>query len=346
MKRNVLHTLVLICSFGLFAACSDDDPVDESWKNLTATFQGDNLILSLNHMVLQPGELHTVDFVADMPESGVITLNNILPEQPNLEIPVIIKKQSGFEWEFFDASTETKATWPFYWELRGKLDKAKDKITVEIYRKRYGYYKELYEASKNPYNVQNIYLEVNFGDTPIAKQGAAVVSAMLNQKMAGALESMTFRFQETGFLDLRWKMLNRDYESDYSQFMPDITPMQFFVENDLLYIAIDKGILADTSIAAMLPLLLQQYGATREQFMSLFVDLGGYLGIPFKITLEANKLKLTTANGLFAKMIQAGGGKIVRGMMDFTEEQEARLALLLAEIQQTQTAEISLVISQ
>ncbi len=318
MRRNVLHIMAAICLLGICSACGDDNEViDESWKELTGSYQTDHLEIQLNGAALLPGLGRKVDFLATSADDGVLILHNVLPEQANLEIPVMITKDDdGFR--LTSVGTKGRDTSRSTPDVTGRWEKSKEiaeenqsqqeKLILEL--------EALYDNvidffGKDIYYSKNVAVSVYLGSTPQAQQASTLLTGMINQALSAKLEKLGLQFKENGFFNVTWKKTNSAAITDHTSFMSGMTPMQFFVKDDLLYIAIDKQILNNPVISVMLPTVLGQYGFTMDQLMSLFTDLGGYLGIPFYYTVQDGTCTFTPANGLLKKLVTMGQGQLL-----------------------------------
>lgn len=97
MSKKLLYLLTLICSIGLFTACSDDDEkgeeIDNSWELVAGTYNSDKLAFSYGEDVLTGKE---ATFAATNSTNGTLTLTNVIPGEATTTISNITVANSEF----------------------------------------------------------------------------------------------------------------------------------------------------------------------------------------------------------------------------------------------------------
>ncbi|MCD8269035.1 MAG: DUF4925 domain-containing protein [Parabacteroides sp.] len=90
MSKKLLYLFALICSIGLFTACSDDDE-DNSWQQLPqGELTADKVSIKLNG---EPAT-GTIEFKALSLESAQVTIKNVIDGYSSIAVDAVMEKQT------------------------------------------------------------------------------------------------------------------------------------------------------------------------------------------------------------------------------------------------------------
>ena len=100
MKKSILYLLAILFTTCCVTSCGDDDENkttnggEETWKELSKTYENDNLKLTMGETGLTAAGKN-VKFDAQSATEGKITLTNVLPETASLEITTTMQEADG-----------------------------------------------------------------------------------------------------------------------------------------------------------------------------------------------------------------------------------------------------------
>ncbi|WP_455966789.1 DUF4925 domain-containing protein [Bacteroides fluxus] len=111
MKKNLFYLFALICSMGLFTACSDDDE-KANWERLPSqVITAENLSLETN---IPASSEASVKLAMTDAQNGVLTLNKVVRGMDEVEVDVAVTEQADGTFKFQgekSISPATKAAW-------------------------------------------------------------------------------------------------------------------------------------------------------------------------------------------------------------------------------------------
>lgn len=108
MKKNLLYAFALICSLGLFTACSNDDD-NNNWTKLpTEAISAENLTLTTNSQSFPNA---SVSLAMTDAQTGVLTLNNAVRGLEKVDVNVSVAEQpdGSFSFQGSQSIATTKA---------------------------------------------------------------------------------------------------------------------------------------------------------------------------------------------------------------------------------------------
>lgn len=128
MKKNLFYLFALICSMGLFTACSDDDD-NTNWKKLpTQVITSENLSLETN---IPTSSDASVKLAMANAQNGVLTLNKVVRGTDEVAVDVTVTEQPDGTFKFQGEKSIT-ATTKSAWQLLSSTSvKVSGTITLE-----------------------------------------------------------------------------------------------------------------------------------------------------------------------------------------------------------------------
>lgn len=107
MRKNLFYVFALVCSMGLFTACSDDD--DKSWQEIPQTeipAGTEGVTFKVNGTEYSTG---SVQMTVKNSSEAVVSLKNVIPGYGEVPVSVDLQKQSDGSFNF---AGETNLTTP------------------------------------------------------------------------------------------------------------------------------------------------------------------------------------------------------------------------------------------
>lgn len=303
MKKNLFYLFTLLCSLGLFVACSDDDDepkkptpeepevpvVDESWKDLSKTYKVAEHSITLTGVALTSAEKEIV-VAATSATAATVSLKNVVPDATEVSVSATLAKSGDTYSVNGDATVDGCKV-----AISGEIDAAK-KMKLAVTRTLSSavtgnlallvteaeLYPEQAPGVMMPY--VPVYWHAVTGD--LATDAALkTVGPMLGGLIAGKVSAVNVTLSPEGLFNVNWTKMGETEPTG----MPDMVAMligniYYTAKDGVIYVALDKSIVA---LVGMLGGVLEQYGLNVEQLLALLTDMGGYYGLPIAYVQEA-----------------------------------------------------------
>lgn len=282
MKKNLLYLFTLLFSLSLFVACSsDDDPVDDDWKDISDTYKGDDSTLTLKMNGADYSYIYgkSVEVNTTSAEAATIVLYNVVPDDNSLTISdaVLAKSDDGIYSLTAEATVNDARL-----IISGSFGKNKKHLSLEVTRRTISllagnwtlpfYYTA--ETATVP-----VHWVATTGD-PDTDALLKLFGPILSQLISAKVEEVNVFLKEDGFFDVNWKSRGA---GNYTGIPSEVTTLiggvfyAFRIEPlNQLYIALDNNILSmleKLDLGEILPVDM-------KEILSLFTTLGGFSGIP------------------------------------------------------------------
>ncbi len=337
MKRNLLYLFAFVCTLGFTTACDDDDDpvVDESWKELASTYDGNKLALTLNSSALFATEGRSVEFTPSSATAGVVKLNNAIPDQASVEVPVTMAKGA-------DGYTFTSSATKAVGETAGKstigvegLIATDGKLTANVTRTVQSEVTGLFKLNYVQ-NVGDVYVDIVTAD-PATNAMLGSLAPVIGGALAAKVSAVTVDLSDKGTMTPTWTKVGETTPTTLAS-IPTVGPMfgtlinmYYSVAGDKLMIGLDKGLLTNPAMAAISPRLQEKIGMDLQTLTSMLADVNGFLMIPLTFkqegsltTFYADKaLVLKIANsGMLTKFIPENLAPMINGMLPLLQSAE------------------------
>lgn len=281
MKKSILYLLAILFTTCCITSCDDDDnntetsETEETWEELSKTYEDDNLKLTMGETPLTVSG-KTVAFSAQSATSATITLNNVLPEAASLEITATMQEADGvytFTGEA-DANENCKVS------LNGTIDNGT--LSIVFNRTLSGNLVGNWDLVYNN-NIASIYANISTGSA-MADQMLSALIPLLGQKLAEKVEAVKVNLPENGIFNVAWRKTGESSDQDLSA-VASMVVLPYTIQDDKFVLALDKNYM--TLLSSLLESKLAEIGLSMEQLTPMLTDLGGYYGVALN-TKEEN----------------------------------------------------------
>ncbi|MDF9831667.1 hypothetical protein [Parabacteroides sp. PF5-6] len=353
MKRNLLYLFTLLCSLGLFVACSDDDDdpviptpeepevpvVDESWKDLSKTYKVAEHSITLTGVALTSAEKEVV-VAATSATAASVSLKNVVPDAAEVSISATLAK-SGETYSVNGNATvdDCKIV------ISGEIDASK-KMTLAITRTLSSavtgnlallvteaeLYPEQAPGVMMPY--VPVYWHAVTGD-PATDAALETVGPMLGGLIAGKVSAVNATLSPEGVFNVNWTKLGETEPTGMPEFVAQLTNIYYTAKDGVIYVALDKSIVA---MVGILGGALEQYGINVEQILALLTDMGGYYGLPIAYVEADGIITFKLAKEQLLAVLELAGPALVGSL----PEEMQGFAQLLQALPMAQELELGL----
>lgn len=289
MKKLFLYALTAVFALNLFAACSDDDdddaPKKEAWEELSKTYSGSDLNLTLNAGMLVSYDERNVVVDATSATAATFILNNMVPDAKQISMPVALS-QSGSSFNVTGSAmvNGTEIT------IAGTIDK--DKAILGFTRKLAKNLPNSLKLGMNPPSallpmpLARIYVDAETGDAVTDAETEQTVKMGLGILIGSKVSDVTISLAENGLFDASWIKVGETESTSIKGALAGIDPMMgavlaqmlnihYAVNDGKLYLALDKGLLS------MIPEeMLGKLPIDLSAILGLLEDMGGFYGFP------------------------------------------------------------------
>jgi len=279
MKKNFLYLFTFLCSLSLFVACGSDDdddpPAKESWKELTKTYDGANLTVSLGGSALMTAG--TVDVNATSAEAATIKLNNLLPDAKTVSIDGTLSEAGGL----YSVKGETKVN-DCTIAITGAFD-GKGALALTATRTLAADITgnlSLVVVPVPTMTGMTSYVPVHWkavtGD-PTTDAMLATFGNTLGGLIASKVSAVNVKLTADGMFDVNWTTVAGETVG-LPPAMTAIVKMYYTVMDGKLYLAVNKSLVDELGplLSGFLP------GLKIEDILSLLTDMGGFYGLPLE----------------------------------------------------------------
>ncbi len=292
MKKSLLYLFTLLCSLGLFVACGGDDgddPVDESWKNLSKTYQVDANEIKLTDVSLSGSEKSVV-VNATSAEAATVKLTNIVPDDAEVTINGTLTKANDLYSISGEATVnDCKVSIDGDFDADGKLTLA---VTRTLSSAITGNLALLITEVDYMPGVSIPYVPVHWtAVTGVAAVDAqlAAVGPMLGGLIAGDVNAVNVTLGANGVFNVTWINVGETQPVGIPAVVAGIMGnILYTVKDGAVYIALDKSVMP--MVMAAVELLAGEIeGLDINKILALMTDMGGYYGLPISyVQAEGN----------------------------------------------------------
>lgn len=279
MKKSILYLLAILFTTCCITSCGDDEntdnptnPTEETWKELSKTYENDNLELKMNDFVLDP-ENKSVSFDAQSATTSKITLNNVLPETTSIEITTTMQEANGI----YSFTGEADVNENCKVSINGKIESGK--LSIVFKRTLSGELVGDWNLVFNN-NSAGIYSNIVTGVEQM-DQMINFFIPMLGSALAEEVEAVKVSLPESGVFNVAWRKTGASEDQSLSAVAPMVV-MPYLILDGKFILALDKKYM--TLLSSVLEGKLAEMGLSMDDLTSLLVDLGGYYGVALNTT--------------------------------------------------------------
>lgn len=282
MKKSILYLLAILFTTCCITSCGDDEknddpttPTEETWKELSKTYESDNLKLMMGETPLTAAGKN-VKFDAQSATEGKITLTNVLPEAASLEIAATMQEADGV----YSFTGEAEANSNCKVAVNGTI---KDGVLSVVFNRTLsgslvGDWNLVYTNG-----IAGIYSNFVTG-TALDQLINVGFPAFLGQKLAGKVEAVKVNLPENGIFNVAWRKTGEASDQDLSA-VASMVVLPYTILDGKFVLALDKNYM--TLLSSLLEGKLAELGLSMDQLTAMLTDLGGYYGVALNV-LEAN----------------------------------------------------------
>ena len=282
MKKSILYLLAILFTTCCVTSCGDDDENkttnggDETWKELSKTYENDNLKLTMGETGLTAAGKN-VKFDAQSATEGKITLTNVLPETASLEITTTMQEADGV----YSFTGEAEANSNCKVAVNGTI---KDGVLSVVFNRTLsgslvGDWSLVYTNG-----IAGIYLNFVTG-TALDQLINVGIPAFLGQKLAGKVEAVKVNLPENGIFNVAWRKTGEASDQDLSA-VASMVVLPYTILDGKFVLALDKNYM--TLLSSLLEGKLAELGLSMDQMTAMLTDLGGYYGVALNVKEEGN----------------------------------------------------------
>lgn len=282
MKKNILYLLAILFTTCCVTSCGDDDENkttnggEETWKELSKTYENDNLELMMGKDKLTVSGKN-VKFDAQSATEGKITLTNVLPETASLEITTTMQEADGV----YSFTGEAEANSNCKVAVNGTI---KDGVLSVVFNRTLsgslvGDWSLVYTNG-----IAGIYLNFVTG-TALDQLINVEIPAFLGQKLAGKVEAVKVNLPENGIFNVAWRKTGEASDQDLSA-VASMVVLPYTILDGKFVLALDKNYM--TLLSSLLEGKLAELGLSMDQMTAMLTDLGGYYGVALNVKEEGN----------------------------------------------------------
>ena len=278
MKKTLFGLWAVLCAICVFTACSDDETSGSgNWQDLSKTYEGRYMQLVLGENIV-PIYGKSVAVKASSETAAEITLNNVLPENKALTVNAALRR--GEDAFAFSGQTSVGA---IDFTIQGSIKNGvlsmvtKRNVNLPVV----GDWKLKYtKVSANPAAV--IYANVKTGNPQMDLIINSMASPVVGQLLAKKVDAVHVDFRANGTVGISWKKVGEEQMTDINKYL-EIVNLQYCLIDGACFLVIDKNFIdIATSLGKE---FLAENGIQVEELMKLFVDSGGYYGLPLQASL-------------------------------------------------------------
>lgn len=282
MKKSILYLLAILFTTCCVTSCGDDDENkttnggEETWKELSKTYENDNLKLTMGETGLTAAGKN-VKFDAQSATEGKITLTNVLPETASLEITTTMQEADGV----YSFTGEAEANSNCKVAVNGTI---KDGVLSVVFNRTLsgslvGDWSLVYTNG-----IAGIYLNFVTG-TALDQLINVRIPAFLGQKLAGKVEAVKVNLPENGIFNVAWRKTGEASDQDLSA-VASMVVLPYTILDGKFVLALDKNYM--TLLSSLLEGKLAELGLSMDQMTAMLTDLGGYYGVALNVKEEGN----------------------------------------------------------
>lgn len=282
MKKSILYLLAILFTTCCVTSCGDDDENkttnggEETWKELSKTYENDNLKLTMGETGLTAAGKN-VKFDAQSATEGKITLTNVLPETASLEITTTMQEADGV----YSFTGEAEANSNCKVAVNGTI---KDGVLSVVFNRTLsgslvGDWSLVYTNG-----IAGIYLNFVTG-TALDQLINVEIPAFLGQKLAGKVEAVKVNLPENGIFNVAWRKTGEASDQDLSA-VASMVVLPYTILDGKFVLALDKNYM--TLLSSLLEGKLAELGLSMDQMTAMLTDLGGYYGVALNVKEEGN----------------------------------------------------------
>lgn len=282
MKKSILYLLAILFTTCCVTSCGDDDENkttnggEETWKELSKTYENDNLKLTMGKDKLTVSGKN-VKFDAQSATEGKITLTNVLPETASLEITTTMQEADGV----YSFTGEAEANSNCKVAVNGTI---KDGVLSVVFNRTLsgslvGDWSLVYTNG-----IAGIYLNFVTG-TALDQLINVGIPAFLGQKLAGKVEAVKVNLPENGIFNVAWRKTGEASDQDLSA-VASMVVLPYTILDGKFVLALDKNYM--TLLSSLLESKLAELGLSMDQMTAMLTDLGGYYGVALNVKEEGN----------------------------------------------------------
>lgn len=281
MKKSILYLLAILFTTCCVTSCGDDDENkttnggEETWKELSKTYENDNLKLTMGKDKLTVSGKN-VKFDAQSATEGKITLTNVLPETASLEITTTMQEADGV----YSFTGEAEANSNCKVAVNGTI---KDGVLSVVFNRTLsgslvGDWNLVYANG-----IAGIYANFVTGSA-LDQLINAGIPALLGLKLAGKVEAVKVNLPENGIFNVAWRKTGEASDQDLSA-VAAMVVLPYTILDGKFVLALDKNYM--DLLSTLLGSKLAELGLSMDQMTAMLTDLGGYYGVALNV-LEAN----------------------------------------------------------
>lgn len=281
MKKSILYLLAILFTTCCVTSCGDDDENkttnggEETWKELSKTYENDNLKLTMGETGLTAAGKN-VKFDAQSATEGKITLTNVLPETASLEITTTMQEADGV----YSFTGEAEANSNCKVAVNGTI---KDGVLSVVFNRTLsgslvGDWNLVYANG-----IAGIYANFVTGSA-LDQLINAGIPALLGLKLAGKVEAVKVNLPENGIFNVAWRKTGEASDQDLSA-VAAMVVLPYTILDGKFVLALDKNYM--DLLSTLLGSKLAELGLSMDQMTAMLTDLGGYYGVALNV-LEAN----------------------------------------------------------
>lgn len=303
MKKNLLYLFTVLCTLSFFTACSDDDekdPVDNGWKEISATYQAETLVL--NEVANKEGAIQTVKVDATSAEAASVALGNVIPGEAEVKLDAKLVKSADGSYSMTGENSNSDRVVSITGSVKeGVLTiKTAVKITSPFVGK--WSLKITEDASIGNDPVADVILNIK---TPDGSGDfiSAMAKSMLGQIIAKKVKSVDVTFGEDGKLGIDFETIEANATAELVKTILPVLDLRYYVKttdgNSQLYLAVNKALL--NSLDGIIN--DKQALAALTELTKLLADGGGYYGIPLNSKIDNDYVQLYVSKDFIQQLL-------------------------------------------
>lgn len=300
MKKSILYLLAILFTTCCITSCGDDEKTDdpttpteeETWKELSKTYENDNLKLTMGETALTAAG-KTVAFDAQSATSAKVTLNNILPDAASLEVTTTMQEANGvytFTGEA-DASENCKVS------LNGTIEKGV--VSIVFNRTLSGSLVGNWDLAYSN-NAAGIYMNIATGNTQIDQLINSMAAPVLGQLLAQKVEAVKVNLPENGMFNVSWRKTGASEDESLSA-VASMVVLPYTIVDGKFVLALDKNYMS--LLTSLLESKLTEMGLSMEQLTAMLTDLGGYYGVALNTKEENGTMTFYADKNLISPLL-------------------------------------------
>lgn len=300
MKKSILYLLAILFTTCCITSCGDDEKTDdpttpteeETWKELSKTYENDNLKLTMGETALTATG-KTVVFDAQSATAAKVTLNNILPDAASLEVTTTMQEANGvytFTGEA-DANENCKVS------LNGTIENGV--VSIVFNRTLSGSLVGNWNLAYNN-NVAGIYMNIATGNAQIDQLINSMAAPVLGQLLAQKVEAVKVNLPENGMFNVSWRKTGASEDESLSA-VASMVVLPYTIVDGKFVLALDKNYMS--LLTSLLESKLTEMGLSMEQLTAMLTDLGGYYGVALNTKEENGTMTFYADKNLISPLL-------------------------------------------